>query len=212
MSERNAVSDVAGTVHADYLARSVSPVRRGIRARMYRLVLAAVAVMLLTQCGSGPATQIVDFNPQSMATMRSGDRFRGQCSISAFAQPQRAAYRCAGNGYVLDPCFNPSVGTLTCPDFVDEKRVIAKADRRILRTSAAPHQSAVWAMVLASGARCQLATELHLGHFRFWCGNLHVCSAPDISNAAGAYFVRCADVIVDGTTNESRVLVKTAFL
>lgn len=159
------------------------------------------------------STQIAKYDPGRASSAHVVMRLRsGHCTASTNA-PGRNAYRCVTTGYVFDPCFGLPNGSVACPtDVADNKAVViglpkisVSADKR----GATRHP---WAMLLASGAYCQAATAVRVEAFPFHCdGAESLCTSPDLSKNAPAYFVRCGRPIPDDVVDVSPSLVKVAY-
>jgi hypothetical protein len=160
-----------------------------------------------------PATDVVEYGATAVKSLNSTRRFYGQCGTSAVARPGRNAFHCVAADYVFDPCFVIRNAYLTCPiDVFSGKAVAFLAQNQLPPTPHRQATTAVWAMLLATGAHCHLQTVMPNRVYPMSCnGDRSLCRVPEVRDAPSVYFARCARPIPDGTIDEVRRLVKVAY-
>ena len=180
----------------------------------YVLIAALAATCAVAAAQTLPATTTVLIF--STGTMSIEDTLQGSCWTSSIASPRPNAYRCMAGNAIYDPCFSSSANRVSCPTDIFENRGIVMSLDKPLPAAGAAAATRPWALLLQSGAHCTAGTGTIVPGYPFYCSGggaeEAVCSMPDLSNPAPAYFVTCAAVVNGNPSQPSSTLVKIAYL
>ncbi len=127
-------------------------------------LLLAIFLVPAASLASG-ATRVIHFGPFGShggmrLDYRASSTLHGYCWTESIASARSDAWRCMVGNRIFDPCFtNPSHSRVACADDAFSRSVtLVVLDRPLPRRG--PNQSPPlpWALRLANGTRCQVAT------------------------------------------------------
>jgi hypothetical protein len=141
-------------------------------------------------------TRITVFRPGGMIAVATAS---GICTAQSLAAPRADAYRCTSAHRIYDPCFADGAATVACPtDPFDDRGIVLHVTEPLpALPSPAAHTSIPWAMMLAGGTRCTLATGASDPAYPYTCDapSAARCSPPEPAvPPARAAFTRCIAV------------------
>ncbi|MBV8345317.1 MAG: hypothetical protein JO190_10040 [Candidatus Eremiobacteraeota bacterium] len=190
-----------------------------MRAILASALIAGAVAASCVVAFAGPSTRVAMYAPFGSSGLNQGYRAtsktHGACWTGSIASQRPDAWRCMVTNSIYDPCFsNPALSSVACPSDAFSKNVILIVlDKPIPAHERNTGKATPWALQLANGARCYMATGAtgEVGNMRlnYECSsNGWVLGNPDKSRQPWQVFYSARS---DGT-HSSRVSVRQAVL